>query len=411
MRLVHDHLWAEDGALFLHDALEFGLYDLVRPYDGYFHTIPRLFTHLFLCFPIAWLARLIGCTCLTMHAWVISGVVRRTYRYLIPSDVARFLACLSLSLFPAIHEIAANLAGLHWILYLWLLLVALRDVSDKLRLYELIMIVLVALSAGETVTLIPVFVARLWLQYQRGPLPRAALAKELAAPVLLLSVAVLNVFLQFPDRPHHGASQVHVVYLVRLFCDYVFNRLFLHPFAGEWLTSRLAKRLGWGAFVVGLALAMFLVRELKKIWKPEHWLFVLAAAGACGVMLLTAIVRPKSLPVLLTTFRPLHLWRYSFLPGNLAVLTVFITTQGVKPWPTRPWALPVLIAALCVLHTLTQFNIPRFGEHYGWYRWASAPLAAALKEECPRPVVIPINPAGWSFTVSKATYNPTCTQR
>jgi hypothetical protein len=411
MRLVHDHLWAEDGAVFLHDALEFGPRDLVMPYRGYFHTIPRLFTHIFLFFPIAWFARLIGYTCLAMHAWVISGFSRRIYDYLIPNHVARFLACLSLSLFPAMHEIAANLTNLHWVLYLWLLLFALRDISEKIRLRELIMIFLVALSAGETVTLIPVFLVRVWLTYQRDSLPLAPLAKELTAPVLLLSVAVFNSFPQSADRLHHGESQVSVFYLLRLLCDYVFNRLFLHPFAGEWLTSRLAKRLGWGAFLVGLMLAIFLVRELKKIWKREHCLFVLAAAGAFGVMLMTAIVRPESLPVLLTTTVPFHIWRYSFIPGNLAVLIAFTATQGLQLWPTRPWVLPLLIAAMCVFHTLTQFNIPRFGENYGWYHRSSAPLAAALKEECPNPVVIPINPAGWSFTVSKATHKPTCTQR
>ena len=191
MRLLHDHLWAEDGALFLHDALKLGLRDLAMPYGGYFHTIPRIFTHLFLLFPIAWFARLIGYTCLAIHAWVISGFTRRSYRYLVPNYGTRFLACLSLSLFPPMHEIAANLTNLHWILYVWLMLFALRDVSEEIRSHELLMIVLVALSAGETVTLIPVFLARVLLQHWRGSLSLAQWTKELAAPMLLLSVAVL----------------------------------------------------------------------------------------------------------------------------------------------------------------------------------------------------------------------------
>ena len=82
-------------------------------------------------------------------------------------------------------------------------------------------------------------------------------------------------------------------YALKLLFDYVFNRLFLHPFAGEWVTFTLAKRLGWGSFVMGLALAIFLLRELKKTWKPEYCLFALVTVGAFGVIFMTSIVRPE----------------------------------------------------------------------------------------------------------------------
>jgi hypothetical protein len=185
----------------------------------------------------------------------------------------------------------------------------------------------------------------------------------------------------------------------------------LHPFAGEWVTFTLAQRLGWGSFVMGLALAIFLLRELQKTWKPEYGLFALVTVGAFSVMYMTSIVRPEASSILLTAAGPFHNWRYSFIPGNLAVLIVFATTQGFKLGFRRPWAVSLLTATILALHTLTQFHIPRFGIHYGWYRRSSAPLAAALKEECPNRVVIPINPSGWSFIVDKAVHNPTCAKR
>ncbi len=47
-RLAHPALWAEDGAVFLKDALEQGWTPWL-PYAGYLHVVPRppaLFTHL-----------------------------------------------------------------------------------------------------------------------------------------------------------------------------------------------------------------------------------------------------------------------------------------------------------------------------------------------------------------------------
>ncbi|MGA2654651.1 MAG: hypothetical protein ABSF18_01560, partial [Gammaproteobacteria bacterium] len=40
---VSDYLWAEDGQVFLTQALQMGLNSLWEPYAGYLHLYPRLF--------------------------------------------------------------------------------------------------------------------------------------------------------------------------------------------------------------------------------------------------------------------------------------------------------------------------------------------------------------------------------
>lgn len=50
-----NHVWAEDGALFLRDSLTrpFGS-NLAAPYGGYLHVVPRLIAELMSVLPLTW---------------------------------------------------------------------------------------------------------------------------------------------------------------------------------------------------------------------------------------------------------------------------------------------------------------------------------------------------------------------
>ena len=114
-------LWAEDGGVFLRQALPSplmaGIFD---PYDGYLHVLPRALAHVALrlgplddyAVRVAW----ISCLCVGL----ISVAVYHLSSSTVPSRVTRVLLAAIPALLPvAPFEALGNTANLHWYM-LWL---------------------------------------------------------------------------------------------------------------------------------------------------------------------------------------------------------------------------------------------------------------------------------------------------
>lgn len=66
-----DHLWAEDGARWMVDAIRTPtLENLVTPYGGYLHTLPRLVAEVIALFPLEWTAALFAVSAAALRVMV-----------------------------------------------------------------------------------------------------------------------------------------------------------------------------------------------------------------------------------------------------------------------------------------------------------------------------------------------------
>ncbi|MDQ3569730.1 MAG: hypothetical protein M3396_03740 [Actinomycetota bacterium] len=112
-----DHLWAEDGGVFLSDALgQPSLTTLGHPSAGYLQVAPRLLAGITAAFPLGWAALLLSfgsallVACLSAYAYFASSSLFR-------GQWARILLAGLLVLLPATaFETNASAANLHWYL-------------------------------------------------------------------------------------------------------------------------------------------------------------------------------------------------------------------------------------------------------------------------------------------------------
>lgn len=110
-------IWAEDGAIFIPEALNYSLWDMVfHPYAGYALVVPRVLASLVVTFPAAdWaigiaLASIAVRSLLAVFVWhALSGAL--------PSRLARAAISVCVVTIPlGGMEVLNNLANLHWFL-------------------------------------------------------------------------------------------------------------------------------------------------------------------------------------------------------------------------------------------------------------------------------------------------------
>ena len=119
--LTRDTLWAEDGGVFLRQALGSRFLDgVLDPYDGYLHLLPRVLAHVSLRIgPLeAYAERITWLSCASVG--LVGTAVFFLSRPYVPSTGSRVLLAAIPALLPVGPlEVLGNTANLHWYM-LWL---------------------------------------------------------------------------------------------------------------------------------------------------------------------------------------------------------------------------------------------------------------------------------------------------
>jgi hypothetical protein len=176
-----DHLWAEDGARFALDAVTLPAFpNLVRPYGGYLHTLPRLVAELVALLPLEWAAAgfAVAAAVLRVVVALISFAASGAYLRSTPLRVA--LAALVVVLPAGNSEPLNNMTNLHWFLLygvFWALLW-----RDAPRVPVALFVFLAAVSSPLVFVLVPVALLRFALPRKEVPIAFAggALAQGVA---------------------------------------------------------------------------------------------------------------------------------------------------------------------------------------------------------------------------------------
>lgn len=384
-RFLYPGLWAEDGFLFLHDAVMQGPSSFLQSYAGYFHTIPRIIAYLtFLIFPVVSYPYIIMITCTCIYAYVISRFAGDEFSGLISSPLIRFFISVSLCLVPGLYEVLGNLANLHWILFLYLCLVSVRNLESYYNYWEFVFVFFICASTGEPIVLLPVLALRFF--YSLKTKNRQIIIYNSVILLLVFSFAVLNFTRKNEQPPGKPSSPEEIV----LAAGFIWNQfLMFQPILGDRNVAKFYDGFRTVYRYSGLLLGViFLIRTFKKKYYIDN--FVLPVIlSVFLVPILTWIVRPGSL---LSYINVYGIWdaRYSFILSPWGLLLWILVLNQI---PNEKWKRGILYFFFLayILNAGYRFQLKPYGKTINWFA-EYKPAESALKTGCPNKVRIPIHP-------------------
>lgn len=393
--VARDTLWAEDGPVFLADAMdESPAAVLLQPYQGYLHLLPRLIA----AGTASWVPIEASALAMTIGSCLVVGLVAALV-FVCAQDVvvwrpARIAVAVLTFVAPVVsYEILGNAANVHWYaLWLapWLLLAAPRRRRSALLLGTVGLII--ALTEVQVLFFLPLIAWR-----ARDP-NRWIVWGGVALGSVLQLVAVFAAPRDAgAGRPPIGSTTLGYMYHVPM---------------GAIFPTRSAKALWvtelgwWGAVVV---LVPFLIAAAWVLWRGQAVERVAAVALMGGsVVVWTAAYVVNSNPDYFYSLLPLNvavernLDRYGAVPAMYLLATVILATSVA--WRVRMLR-RTAIAALGFVMALTVAiaALPHRTARAEGPEWTSG--IAGARAECasadnPDQVVsVPMAPDGWSFAL------------
>lgn len=392
-RLAHPDFWGEDGAILLSQAAGLGTPSLLLPYAGSFLTIQRLLVLALLhVVPLSWLPAAVACSSIVVLAGVLSRIVSPVYDWLIFSPHLRVVVAVMFCLVPGLTEMTGNLCNLTWVFFCWLALVTLKDPGVPLTWVDVGLSVLVTLSIGTAILLVPLLLWRLVVS--KGRIATSHWVRDIVqlVVVVVLGIGLLLLQERLPSSPPRS-----VFGLAQMWYDHAARLVAFTPWLGDRLTTALLR--SFGAEVVGKVI--FLVFVIWWAWRYRRetraQAIVLLVLGMSCWTVLAAMARPYAADV----FQSREPWfydnRYSF-PMSFAgvlfwmvVLAPWATARGVRK------AVVVAFVALDVTTSLHRFNISAYGRERRWEATVNA-LERSMTTGCPHAVTVLHYPDRWGFT-------------
>ena len=301
-----DTIWAEDGEIFLSQAVRDGAGAFTTSYAGYYHLVARLIAGVAALLPPsqAAAALAIGAALVTtvfaIAAYALSG------EYL-SSTVARLVVSVPVAVLPmAQGDVLNSPANLHWTgLYVlfWFLLCRPESVAGKVL--SCAGIVLVVGSDILTGVYLPLVAFVVWFHRDRY-----AVAKAVAF-VVPFAVQVLGLMTGASEREGLTPDPVRAV------TGSVLRAAPTALFGERWVGQTIGARSLVFAAVAWLLIGTLLVLGLRKVIRPR-WTLVIAA----GVHSALVYIAPVALSGIATP-------RYNVAPALLLLVTLVALLNDV----------------------------------------------------------------------------------
>ncbi len=380
-----DHLWAEDGAKFAVGAMRFPLLNnLVEPYGGYLHTLPRLVAEVVALLPVGWTAAGFAVAAAVLRALVALVVFAGSRAYLRSTPMRFALAALVIVLPAGNSETLNNMSNLHWFLLygaFWALLW-----RGAPRVPVALFVFLAAVSSPLVFVLAPIALVRLFL-------PRKEVALAFLAGLVAQGAAM--VFATRAPYSHDEVDPVQVLLASLL-------RVPVVAFTGSEKADDFYPALGNSVIVVALLIALVpMVAGLRFGDRAGRTLIGVSAAlsviviVACLVLNWAAVLQVQQPDVVMAG------QRYSIAPCLFLFTAIF---AGLDQTPAPTWGRAVLGASRYVVAFLVVVSI-------FWYLQESSPVlkgvpwdesVAKARAECAagaQEVRLDHEPKDWYFRV------------
>jgi len=343
--LIEPQLWAEDGRVFLAQALqEPGWANLIKPHAGYLQLLPRLVAGFFSIYTLLNAPLVFNAVALAAAAFSIWLLLSDVSEELLPRPW-RLLAAAAVCLLPWWTETLGNLTNAHWYLFFAAALITLADL-DRLNRFARITLplfmALTAFSAPTTVLLIPVLIINLIRGFRARGYGFFLQAWTLGLVAVNVGLALILAHeTAGPELTWPGAGSLLTFLAKAVGYKVIALSLFGQGFAARHLASRGAY-LGMSGF--------FAVLVLVEVWA----LVRRSDAGRVGLTLIYYILSPLAFYALIRPSATAHFVgrdaysggdRYFVVPCFFFILLVIHLARLLRPGP-KPRA---LAAGLCLL--------------------------------------------------------------
>jgi hypothetical protein len=403
-RFINATLWAEDGALFLSQAFQFGYKSLGMPYAGYFHTLPRIIAYFASFLPSLFVSHFIILSCFVFTYYTISKIFSDDYEWIIPKIYYRGLLAVLLVLVPGTQEAYGNIANLHWVLYMYLAVLGLKRPDSKFTIPEICITALAVLSEGATLTLLPLYCMRLVFQFLRK---RGIYfyIQEMLMVVFILLLGVIN----FSIR-EQSTVNVNLIFLLKIYIKTTVCEFLSYP----WLYSTLYKVQSKYWIVPGFYLSAFTIFWLvKRPRKEDFWIPVFFFGSVLLYPVMIGVVRPGS------AFSEGSWWlfmRYGFPAGFSGYIFWVWFLSGLRlknaSFVNFVFVYLTLMSFVFSLHS-GFFIQPAKQTNYFFIHSSEIDNVRTNKES--KQIVIPIEPKDWAMSIgsgqTKILINPNTADR
>ncbi|MDX3662538.1 hypothetical protein PV646_35015 [Streptomyces sp. ID05-26A] len=340
-----DHLWAEDGARFVVDAVRSPvLENLVDPYGGYLHALPRMVAQLVALLPIEWTAAGFAICAAALRASIALITFAASKPYLRSSPLRFALAALVVVLPAGNSETLNNMANLHWFLLygvFWALLW-----RNAPRVPIAVFVVLAALSSPLVFILAPIALVRLFQPRRVVPI------------AFLGALVVQGLTMVFASRtPYsHDAIDPVQVFLASLL------RVPVVAFTGSERVSQFYPAQGNLLILAALLVAVVpIVAGLRFGDRAGRTLVLVSGAYSVIVIVACLVLNWSAALQVQAPDAVMAGQRYSIAPCLFLFTAIFV---GLDATPARTWERVVvagsryLIGALVVVSVFVHLRTP-----------------------------------------------------
>ncbi|MBL8936530.1 MAG: hypothetical protein JNM69_18375 [Archangium sp.] len=384
-RLEQPSLWAEDGLIFLYDAVSMGWASLVEPYAGYVHLLPRLLALVFSHWlPLSIYPHAVYLSSVVLFAAILTFWSEQALVDVIPSAATRRVAVWVCCFCPGLEELLGNLANLHSLAFLFLCGLLLARFRRRFGPIDFVLVTLAATTSGEGVVLSPIIAAVVFEGLKARRRDHLVVAGLFVAAMAWHSWALVHA-----ARTDNGMIAFDRVLDVEL------KTLAHHFVTAPWLGSRAASFYGlipgWASLVV---FPVFAVITLVWAWRRHAMLFALLSFSWSGVLLIGVLFRPDNdLRFLGLWFNNPPVWRQDFV-GAAAAAVLWVALLQRSRIAVAAFA----VASMVAIEPYLRFT--RFEAGSSWAQFARQ-LESNLASAQPFTIDIPIDPSGFVLHIER----------
>jgi hypothetical protein len=384
--------WAEDGSVFISEALSDGLHSIFIIYAGYYHLIPRIVTYLSIHFSIS-LGQGIKYTPLFMN--MISIIISVSCAMFITTNrfewIAtrpwRILIALSIIVIPTGFEIFGTITNVQWWLGYFQFLIT-WDIVGKNRLPKgYVLIVLFFASFSGPMGTLPaigciIFIIKFLLE-------RKAKYKEIFLSFFQIFFICIGVVVEITTSLIHRESSIQSMDKVTFVINYI-RVLFAGVFARSVLPS-FQESVNYFHFPFLIFLGMLIILIIiyshishKRILiLPFSYIALLLAMSSLGSTYWLAVYKyPFVDPGV----------RYFFVPVSI-MMTLIIAGIAKNDKKITHWVVSIILVAFIIYPAIGNFQFQPLAN----FNWQQNTSDFDLNGDAYKEV--PINPNSWTFKI------------
>ncbi|MFW0883665.1 hypothetical protein ACMCNP_01155 [Candidatus Acidulodesulfobacterium sp. H_13] len=349
------YLWAEDGNIFINQALSIGIVSILTPYAGYLHLYPRLITLFAVNLNLVYLPILL------FLGW-ITGVIFSMYiifKWLIAQKINTFIAFFIISLIllqPSKGEVFFTITNIQWFLAIGLIIIII-DQSYKMNIRNTLILIVLGLTGPFSALFLPV----LFL----NSLIKKDLRDNHLKYILIVLTSLVQIYFMYESKRISGKIDTNIFDWLKSF--YIF-----FTSGGKGLIAILS-------ILISSVVFMYIVKSLYNLYKnnlDNNQITGLLLIFTSGIVYFAGLWQSK-FPLTLSPMGGGN--RYFFVPYALLVI--------VLPFLIKNKKILFILFVFIIIIDVGQFTkVDRRSLNFESYIWMS--------KYVPK-LIIPINPQ-WS---------------